>query len=180
MHDRKLVRFCVTESATHCVTVLTCAIHKSDKNHILKWTFAKFFQNRVFSTAPKYTFQISSSLTPRAIKLRNEMAVGAFPKSRRTKTALQRLVRALCCRATPYASDVYAVCMSRAQPNGHKSGKVAGPQRPSGNLIPEDLLYRWAPGNQARTRTEPAPSELLKATGMLPYDAKSRTRRPHI
>ena len=29
-------------------------------------------------------------------------------------------------------------------------------------------MFRWVPGNQARTRTEPAPSELLKATRMLP------------
>ncbi len=28
-------------------------------------------------------------------------------------------------------------------------------------------MYRWVPDNQARTQTEPAPSELLKATGML-------------
>ncbi|KPA23080.1 hypothetical protein shim_13740 [Shimia sp. SK013] len=41
-------------------------------------------------------------------------------------------------------------------------------------------MYRWAPGNQARTRTEPAPSELLKATGMQPYYEKGRTRHCFI
>lgn len=41
-------------------------------------------------------------------------------------------------------------------------------------------MYRWAPGNQARARTEPAPSELLKATGMQPYHGKGSTRRPRI
>ena len=29
-------------------------------------------------------------------------------------------------------------------------------------------MYRWVPGNRTRARTEPAPSELLKATGMQP------------
>ncbi len=38
-------------------------------------------------------------------------------------------------------------------------------------------MYRWAPGNQTRVRTEPAPSDLLKATGMLPYHEKGRTRQ---
>ncbi len=28
-------------------------------------------------------------------------------------------------------------------------------------------MYRWVPDNEARTKTEPAPSDLLKATGML-------------
>ncbi|SHJ40633.1 hypothetical protein SAMN05444000_10878 [Shimia gijangensis] len=38
-------------------------------------------------------------------------------------------------------------------------------------------MYRWAPDNQARARTEPAPSELLKATGMQPDHEKGRTRQ---
>jgi hypothetical protein len=29
-------------------------------------------------------------------------------------------------------------------------------------------MYRWAPDNEATAKTEPAPSDLLKATGILP------------
>ena len=43
--------------------------------------------------------------------------------------------------------------------------------------FPRTCVYRWAPGNQTRVRTEPAPSDLLKATGMLPYHEKGRTRQ---
>ncbi len=39
-------------------------------------------------------------------------------------------------------------------------------------------MYRWAPGNKATAMTEPAPSELLKATGILPAcDEKGRNRQ---
>ncbi len=38
-------------------------------------------------------------------------------------------------------------------------------------------MYRWASGNRTRIRTEPIPSELLKATGMQPSHEKSRTRQ---
>ena len=34
-------------------------------------------------------------------------------------------------------------------------------------------MYRWAPDNRTRARTEPAPSDLLKATGIRPYNEKS-------
>jgi hypothetical protein len=36
-------------------------------------------------------------------------------------------------------------------------------------------MYRWAPDKWTRVRTEPAPSELLKATGMLPRHKKNRS-----
>ena len=34
-------------------------------------------------------------------------------------------------------------------------------------------MYRWAPGNEARATTEPAPSDLLKATGMLRFTRRA-------
>ena len=43
--------------------------------------------------------------------------------------------------------------------------------------FPRTCVYRWASGNRTRIRTEPIPSELLKATGMQPCHEKSRTRQ---
>ncbi len=45
-------------------------------------------------------------------------------------------------------------------------------------------MYRWAPVNRTRVRTEPAPSELLKVTGMQPNTrraepATTQNRRGH-
>ena len=34
-------------------------------------------------------------------------------------------------------------------------------------------MYRWGPGNRTKARTEPAPSELLKATGMQPITSRA-------
>ena len=39
-------------------------------------------------------------------------------------------------------------------------------------------MYRWAPGNRTRIQTEPAPSEMLKATGILPQAREEQTRHP--
>ena len=39
--------------------------------------------------------------------------------------------------------------------------------------FPRTCVYRWAPDKWARTQTEPAPSELLKATGMQPYTERA-------
>jgi hypothetical protein len=36
-------------------------------------------------------------------------------------------------------------------------------------------MYRWAPDNEARATTEPAPSDLLKATGIEPSYEKRRS-----
>ncbi len=34
--------------------------------------------------------------------------------------------------------------------------------------FPRTCFYRWAPGKWTKVQTEPAPSDLLKATGMQP------------
>ena len=34
-------------------------------------------------------------------------------------------------------------------------------------------MYRWGPGNRTKARTEPAPSALLKATGMQPITSRA-------
>lgn len=34
-------------------------------------------------------------------------------------------------------------------------------------------MYRWAPDNRTTVRTEPAPSELFKATGMQPLTSNA-------
>ena len=39
-------------------------------------------------------------------------------------------------------------------------------------------MYRWVPGNRTRIRTEPAPSELLKATGMQPITRRAEPVTP--
>ena len=42
-------------------------------------------------------------------------------------------------------------------------------------------MYRWAPGNEARATTEPAPSDLLKATGIEPsYEKRRSPPRPDL
>lgn len=38
-------------------------------------------------------------------------------------------------------------------------------------------MYRWGPGNGARAPTAPAPSDLRKATGMLPH-VKREEQKP--
>ena len=40
-------------------------------------------------------------------------------------------------------------------------------------------MYRWEPGNKARALTAPAPSDLLKATGMLPH-VYEKSRSPPL
>ena len=45
--------------------------------------------------------------------------------------------------------------------------------------FPRTCNYRWAPGKRTTIRTEPAPSELLKATGICPRHGKGRTRHRH-
>ena len=47
-----------------------------------------------------------------------------------------------------------------------RGNEVAGTAATVDVLFPRTCVYRWAPDNQARARTEPAPSDLLKATGM--------------
>jgi hypothetical protein len=37
-------------------------------------------------------------------------------------------------------------------------------------------MYRWAPGNQTTVRPEPAPSDLLKATGICHRYEEGQTR----
>ena len=39
--------------------------------------------------------------------------------------------------------------------------------------FPRTCVNRWAPGNRTRIRTEPAPSELRKATGMQPCTGRA-------
>jgi len=41
-------------------------------------------------------------------------------------------------------------------------------------------MYRWVPGNRTRARTEPAPSELLKATGMQPDTRRAEPPPPNL
>ena len=47
-----------------------------------------------------------------------------------------------------------------------KAGKCDGTTPAGRYLFPRTCMYRWAPGNRTRARPEPAPSDLLKATGM--------------
>lgn len=42
--------------------------------------------------------------------------------------------------------------------------------------FPRTCFHRWAPGNRTTIRTEPAPSVLLKATGINPRHGKGSTR----
>jgi len=46
-----------------------------------------------------------------------------------------------------------------------------------GVAFPRTCIYRWAPGNETTIPPEPAPSDLLKATGMYPSHEKGRTRQ---
>ena len=39
--------------------------------------------------------------------------------------------------------------------------------------FPRTCMYRCGPGNRTKARTEPAPSELLKATGMQPITSRA-------
>ena len=43
----------------------------------------------------------------------------------------------------------------------------------SGFEFPRTWIYRWAPGNGAKTPTEPAPSALSKATGIGPHTGRA-------
>ncbi len=43
----------------------------------------------------------------------------------------------------------------------------------AGGAFPRTCSYRWAPGNRTTIRTEPAPSDLLKATGMGPVTGRA-------
>ena len=47
------------------------------------------------------------------------------------------------------------------------------------SAFPRTCIYRWAPGNEATTPPEPAPSDLLKATGMLPMSREGQNPPPH-
>lgn len=44
---------------------------------------------------------------------------------------------------------------------------VAGPTKRESRKFLRTCMYRWVPGNKARAMTEPAPSEKIKATGIV-------------